>query len=71
MHSTSAWIIIFFFSILRALQNTLNIVDSPILVFIPIAPCQFEKVLPNLSSFDQSTVSSSLRNLLKPTKSYI
>ena len=32
-------------------------------------PCQFEQVLPNLSSFDQSTVSSSLRNLVKLKKS--
>ena len=48
--------------------STLNIVDSPILVFIPIVPCQFEQVLLNLSSSDQSTVSSSLRNLAKPKK---
>ena len=47
----------------------LNIVDSPILVFILIAPGQFEQVQPNLSSFDQSTVSSSLRKLVKPRKS--
>ena len=44
----------------------LNIVDSPILVFIPIVPGQFEQVLPNFSSFDQSNVSSSLRKLVKP-----
>ena len=35
----------------------LNIVDSPTLVFIPIVPGQFEQVLPNLRSFDQSTIS--------------
>ena len=46
----------------------LNIVDSPTLVFIPIVPCQFEQVLPNLRSFDQSIVSSSHRNLAKPKK---
>ena len=40
----------------------LNIVDSPILVFILIVPGQFEQVLPNLSSFDQPTASSSLKN---------
>ena len=34
--------------------SVLNIVDSPILVFIRIVPCQFEQVLPNLSSFDQT-----------------
>ena len=39
------------------------------LVFIPIVPCQYEQVLPNLSSFDQPTVSSSLRKLAKPKKS--
>ena len=33
----------------------LNIVDTSVLVFIPIVPCQFEQVLPNLSSFNQST----------------
>ena len=47
----------------------LNIVDSPILVFIPIVSGQFEQALPNLSSFNQSTVSSSLRKLVKPKKS--
>ena len=47
----------------------LNIVDSPNLVFIPIVSGQFEQVLPNLISFDQSTVSSSLRKLVKPKKS--
>ena len=47
----------------------LNIVDSPTLVFIPIVSGQFEQVLPNLSSFDQSTISSSLRKLVKPKKS--
>ena len=59
----------YYFSIERALQNTLNIVDSPILVFIPIVSGQFEQVLPNLSSFDQSTVSSTMRILVKPKKS--
>lgn len=44
----------------------LNIAESPILVFIMIVPCQFEQVLSNLCSFDQSTVSSSLRKLVKP-----
>ena len=48
--------------------NSSDIVDSPILVFFPIVPCQFEQVLPNLSSFDQSIVSSSLRKLVKPKK---
>ena len=33
----------------------LNIVDSSVLVFIPIVPSEFEQVLPNLSSFNQST----------------
>ena len=47
----------------------LNIVDSPISVFIPSVSGQFEQALPNLSSFDQSTVSSSLRKLVKPKKS--
>ena len=47
----------------------LNIVDSPTLVFIPIVSGQFEQALPNLSSFDQSTISSSLRKLVKPKKS--
>ena len=59
----------YYFPIVRDLYNTLNIVDTPILVYIPIASCQFEQVLPNLSSFNQSTVSSSLRNSVKPTKS--
>ena len=49
--------------------SALNIVDSLFLVFTPIAPCVFEQVLPNLSSFDQFNVSSSLRNLVKPKKS--
>ena len=48
--------------------SALNIVNSPILVFIPIVPWQFEQVVPNLSSFDQSMVSSSLRNLAKSNK---
>ena len=47
----------------------LNIVDSPTLVFIPIVTSQFEQVLPNLSSFDRSTISSSLRKLVKAKKS--
>ena len=47
----------------------LNIVDSPILVFVPIASGQCEQALLNLSSFDQSTVSLSLRKLVKPKKS--
>ena len=47
----------------------LNIVDSPILVFILIVPGQYEQVLPNLSSFDQPTASSSLKKLFKPKKS--
>ena len=47
----------------------LNIVDSPNLLFIPIVSGQFEQVLPNVSSFDQSTVSSSLRKFVKPKKS--
>ena len=49
----------------------LNIVDSPTLVFIPIESGQIysEQVLPNLSSFDQSTISSSLRKFFKPKKS--
>ena len=48
--------------------SALNNVGSPILVFIPIALCKFEQVLPNISSFDQSTVSSSLKNLAKLKK---
>ena len=47
----------------------LNTVHSPILVFTPIMHCRFEQFLPNISSFDQSTVSSSLRKLVKPKKS--
>ena len=47
----------------------LNIVDSPTLVFMPIVSGQFEQALPNLSSFDQSTISSSLRKFFKPKKS--
>ena len=44
----------------------LNIVDSPTLVFIPIVCGQLEQALTNLSSFDQSTIFSSLRKLFKP-----
>ena len=75
MHITSVWIIYYYYYyyyyyyIVRALQNTLINVGSLILVFILIAPYQFEQVLPNLSSFDQSIVSSSLRNLIKLKKS--
>ena len=47
----------------------LNIVGSRTLVFIPIASGQFEQALPNLSSFDQSTISSSLKKFFKPKKS--
>ena len=47
----------------------LSIVDSPTLVFILIVSVQFEQALPNLSSFDQSTISSRLRKLVKPKKS--
>ena len=56
-------------STLFCFYYSLNIVDSPTLVFILIVPGQFEQVLPNLSSFDQSTVSSSLRKLVKLKKS--
>ena len=44
----------------------LNIVASPISVFIPSVSGQFEQALP---SFDQSTFSASLRKLVKPNKS--
>ena len=47
----------------------LNIVDSSTLVFIPIVSGQFEQVLLNLSSFDQSTIFSRLRKLVIPKKS--
>ena len=47
----------------------LNIVDSPTLVFIPIVSGQFEQVLLNLSSFDQSIIFSRLRKLVIPKKS--
>ena len=47
----------------------LNIVDCPNLVFIPIVSGQFQPALPNLSSFDQSTISSNLRKFFKPKKS--
>ena len=46
----------------------LNIVDSPTSP-IPIVSGQYEQVLPNLSSFNQSTISSSLTKLVKPKKS--
>ena len=47
----------------------LNIVDSPTLVFSPIVSGQFQQTLPNFKSFDQSTISSSLRKLVKLKKS--
>ena len=46
----------------------LNIVDSPILVFILIAPCQYEQVLPNLSNFDHSFKPKKLSQTQKSEK---
>ena len=46
----------------------LNIVDSPTVVFILIVSGQFKQALPYSSSFDQYTISSSLRKLFKPKK---
>ena len=47
----------------------MNIVDYPILMIILVVSYQFEEILQNLSIIDQSIVSRSLRNFVKPKKS--